>query len=200
MRRSTRAGPSSTSRALACRAWRDALLQLDEEDSAGRGAGGPRPTAWRPPQERPRKPLPGMMLHQDGSTHAWVPGCQWDLIVTLDDATTEIYSAFFVEEEGTMSSLRGLREVIETKGLFSSLYTDRGSHYWYTEAAGGHRRQEPADAGAPRLAPVGGHPHSGLFAGSAGPLGARLPHPARSAAQRIGAAPGSRRWWRPTGI
>ena len=88
-------------------------------------------------KKRPRKPLPGMMLHQDGSTHEWVPGCQWDLIVTLDDATTEIYSAFFVEEEGTLSSLRGLQEVIEAKGLFSSLYTDRGSHYWYTEAAGG---------------------------------------------------------------
>jgi transposase len=88
-------------------------------------------------KKRPRKPLPGMMLHQDGSTHEWVPGCQWDLIVTLDDATTEIYSAFFVEEEGTLSSLRGLQEVIETHGLFSSLYTDRGSHYWYTEAAGG---------------------------------------------------------------
>ena len=78
-----------------------------------------------------------MMLHQDGSTHEWVPGCQWDLIVTLDDATSELYSAFFVEEEGTLSSLRGLQEVIKTKGLFSSLYTDRGSHYWLTEEAGG---------------------------------------------------------------
>ena len=58
-------------------------------------------------------------------------------MVTLDDATSEIYSAFFVEEEGTLSSFRGLREVIETKGLFSSLYTDRGSHYWHTEKAGG---------------------------------------------------------------
>jgi transposase len=88
-------------------------------------------------KKRPRKPLPGMMLHQDGSRHEWVPGCQWDLIVTLDDATSEMYSAFFVEEEGTMSSFRGLREVIEAKGLFSSLYTDRGSHYWYTEEIGG---------------------------------------------------------------
>ena len=88
-------------------------------------------------KKRPRKPLPGMMLHQDGSTHEWVPDCQWDLIVTLDDATTEIYSAFFVEEEGTMSSLQGLQEVIEAQGLFSSLYTDRGSHYWNTETAGG---------------------------------------------------------------
>lgn len=88
-------------------------------------------------KKRPRKPLPGMMLHQDGSTHEWIPGCQWDLIVTLDDATTEIYSAFFVEEEGTLSSFRGLQEVMETKGLFSSLYTDRGSHYWHTDGAGG---------------------------------------------------------------
>lgn len=88
-------------------------------------------------KKRPRKPLPGMMLHQDGSTHEWVPGCQWDLIVTMDDATSALYSAFFVEEEGTMSSLQGLREVIEAQGLFSSLYTDRGTHYWYTEEAGG---------------------------------------------------------------
>jgi len=57
--------------------------------------------------------------------------------VTLDDATSELYSAFFVEEEGTLSSLRGLQEVIGTKGLFSSLYTDRGSHYWHTDEAGG---------------------------------------------------------------
>ena len=91
-----------------------------------------------PRKKRPRTPLPGMMLHQDGSTHEWVPGCQWDVIVTLDDATTEIYSAFFVEEEGTLSSLRGLQEVMETTGLFSSLYTDRGSHYWHTDEAGGH--------------------------------------------------------------
>ena len=89
-------------------------------------------------KKRPRKPLPGMMLHQDGSTHEWVSDYQWDLIVTLDDATSELYSAFFVEEEGTLSSLRGLREVIETQGLFSSLYTDRGSHYWHTDEAGGH--------------------------------------------------------------
>ena len=88
-------------------------------------------------KKRPRKPLPGMMLHQDGSTHEWVPGQQWDLIVTLDDATNEIYSAFFVEEEGTLRSVRGLQEVMATKGLFSSLYTDRGSHYWLTEEAGG---------------------------------------------------------------
>ncbi|MDL2279586.1 helix-turn-helix domain-containing protein, partial [Desulfovibrio sp. OttesenSCG-928-G11] len=59
-------------------------------------------------RKRPRRPLPGMMLHQDGSTHEWVPGLYWDLIVTMDDATNEIYSMFFCEEEGTMSSFQGL--------------------------------------------------------------------------------------------
>lgn len=88
-------------------------------------------------KRRERSVWPGMMLHQDGSTHAWVPGCQWDLIVTMDDATNEHYSMFFVQEEGTASSLRGIREVIEARGLFSSLYTDRGSHYWHTPEAGG---------------------------------------------------------------
>jgi transposase len=110
--------------------WTKKTLQ-----AAGQVTRAPRRGAHR--KKRPRKPLPGMMLHQDGSTHEWVPGCQWDLIVTLDDATTELYSAFFVEEEGTLSSFQGVQEVIETKGLFSSLYTDRGSHYWHTDEAGG---------------------------------------------------------------
>ena len=102
--------------------------------AAGQVARAPRQGAHR--KKRPRKPLPGMMLHQDGATHEWGPGCQWDLIVTMDDATSEVYSAFFVEEEGTMSSFQGVREVIEAQGLFSSLYVDRGTHYWYTEKAG----------------------------------------------------------------
>ena len=88
-------------------------------------------------KRRARCALPGMMIHQDGSTHAWVAGQQWDLIVTMDDATSEHYSMFFVEEEGTASSLRGVREVIQAHGLFSSFYSDRGSHYWHTPEAGG---------------------------------------------------------------
>ena len=88
-------------------------------------------------KRRARRALPGMMIHQDGSTHEWVADQQWDLIVTLDDATSEHYSMFFVEEEGTASSLRGVREVIEARGLFSSFYSDRGSHYWLTPEAGG---------------------------------------------------------------
>ena len=88
-------------------------------------------------KRRERAHLPGMMLHQDGSRHEWVFGKKWDLIVTMDDATSEHYSMFFVEEEGTASSFRGIREVIVKKGLFSSLYTDRGSHYWFTPKEGG---------------------------------------------------------------
>lgn len=86
---------------------------------------------------RERAHLPGMMLHQDGSSHEWVSGKQWDLIVTMDDATNEHYSMFFVDQEGTASSFQGVRAVIIQRGLFSSLYTDRGSHYWFTPKEGG---------------------------------------------------------------
>ena len=88
-------------------------------------------------KQRPRAPYIGMMLHQDGSTHEWVPGKQWDLIVTMDDATSGHYSMFFVDEEGTQSSFQGITEVIKAHGVFASLYTDRGSHYWHTPEAGG---------------------------------------------------------------
>jgi len=98
------------------------------------------PNAVRRGRHRKRRepsPLPGMMVHQDGSTHEWVPGKKWDLIVTMEDATNEHYSMFFVHQEGTASSFQGFRHVIQKRGLFSSLYTDRGSHYWYTPESGG---------------------------------------------------------------
>ena len=88
-------------------------------------------------KRRERAPVPGVLLHQDGSTHAWVPGQTWDLIVTMDDATSRHYSMFFCDQEGTRSSFQGVREVVEAEGLFCSLYTDRGSHYWHTPTAGG---------------------------------------------------------------
>jgi transposase len=89
-------------------------------------------------RKRERKPCEGMMLHQDGSRHVWFAGQPaLDLIVTMDDATSVIYSAFFVEEEGTASTFRGLMEVMSAYGLPSQLYTDRGSHYFYTPEAGG---------------------------------------------------------------
>jgi transposase len=88
-------------------------------------------------KKRVRRPRPGMMLFQDGSTHEWLVGQPpLDLIVTLDDATAEIYSIFLIEQEGTASSFRGLAETIGKRGLFSSFYTDRGSHYFFTPKAG----------------------------------------------------------------
>ena len=79
-----------------------------------------------------------MLLFQDGSPHAWLAGqAPLDLVVTMDDATSEIYSAILVDEEGTASSFRSLAEVIEDHGLFASFYTDRGSHYFHTPKAGG---------------------------------------------------------------
>ncbi len=88
-------------------------------------------------KRRDRSPWPGMMIFQDGSTHEWVVGQEWDLIVTMDDATSEHYSMFFVDEEGTKSSFRGACDVIRAKGLFSSFYSDRGTHYWHTPEEGG---------------------------------------------------------------
>jgi len=110
--------------------WTKSALQAH-----GQVVKAPRRGAHR--RKRPRRPLPGMMLHQDGSTHQWVAGHWWDLIVTLDDATSEIYSAFFVDEEGTQSCFRAFTETIGAKGLFNSLYADRAGHYWHTPKAGG---------------------------------------------------------------
>jgi len=88
-------------------------------------------------RKRERKPFEGMMLHQDGSRAAWLAGePTLDLIVTMDDATSTLYSAFLVEEEGTASSFRALLEVFIANGLPGSLYTDRGSHYFFTPKAG----------------------------------------------------------------
>jgi hypothetical protein len=101
-------------------------------------------------QKRERRPLPGMLLFQDGSTHRWLPGVEQDLdlVVTLDDATGAIYSAFLVEEEGTMSSFLGLLETIGAQGLFGALYTDRGSHYFHTPQAGGKvDKRKPTQVG-----------------------------------------------------
>lgn len=100
-------------------------------------------------RKRPRKPCEGMMLHQDASRFAWLEGeAPLDLVATMDDATSTVYSAFLVEEEGTASSFRGLYETLAMKGLPSSLYTDRGSHYFHTPKAG-----EAVDKG--RLSQVG---------------------------------------------
>ncbi|MGA9904745.1 MAG: ISNCY family transposase [Candidatus Sulfotelmatobacter sp.] len=98
-------------------------------------------------KRRERRPLPGMLLHIDGSRHQWFQDERWyDLIVILDDATSEIYYAQLVEEESTATVMAGLRDVIERKGVFCALYSDRGSHFWLTPKVGGrvdyHRRTQ----------------------------------------------------------
>lgn len=99
-------------------------------------------------RKRPRRPMPGMMLHQDGSRHLWLQGQPpLDLIVTLDDATGAIYSAFLVEEEGTASTFEALKQVFGAHGLPLSLYTDRGAHYFFTAEAGAVDRKQPTQVG-----------------------------------------------------
>jgi transposase len=115
--------------------------------AAGLVRKAPKRSAHR--KKRPRRPLPGMLLHQDGSRHGWIKGLPaMDLIVTMDDATNTIYSAFLVPEEGTASTFRALLEVFGQHGLPLSLYTDRGSHYFYTPEAGGPvDRKSPTQVG-----------------------------------------------------
>jgi len=90
-------------------------------------------------KKRPRRPLTGMMLHVDGSRHRWIPGLDQyqDLIVVFDDATSEVYDVQLVEEESTVTVMASLKRVVESRGLFCSLYSDRGSHMAWTPKAGG---------------------------------------------------------------
>lgn len=89
-------------------------------------------------KRRERRPLPGMMLHLDGSEHAWLGELhpKWDLLATLDDATNEVYDAFFVPEEDTRSVLKIIWNTIKNQGIFCSLYTDRARHFVVTEKSG----------------------------------------------------------------
>ena len=88
-------------------------------------------------RKRERRPMVGMMLHIDGSRHEWLGEGQWhDLIVVLDDASSEIYYAQLVEEESTATVMAALREVVEQRGIFCSLYSDRASHFWLTPKSG----------------------------------------------------------------
>ena len=96
---------------------------------------------------RPRRPLRGMLLHADASTHAWIPGLEGrqDLIVVLDDATSEVYYAQFVPQENTQTMMTALKAVIEQHGLFCALYTDRASHFVTTRTGQSpHQPQQPA--------------------------------------------------------
>jgi transposase len=153
---------------------------------AGVVAKAPRKGAHR--RKRERRPVRGMMLHQDGSRHAWLEGqAALDLIVTMDDATGAIYSAFLVEEEGTASTFRALKEVFSRHGLPMSLYTDRGSHYFRTTKAGEIDRGCPTQVG--RALTQLGVEHIGAFSPHSPsrdgrPSGRPLPEAVRSGPSR----------------
>ena len=107
----------------------------------GAGLVKPRRKRGKHRKRRPRRPLPGMLLHIDASQHRWFCDDRWyDLLVIMDDATSQIYYAQLVEEESTRTVMTGLREVIEQKGLFCALYSDRASHFFLTPKTG-----EPVD-------------------------------------------------------
>jgi transposase len=115
----------------------------------GAGLVKPRRKRGKHRKRRPRRPLPGMLLHIDGSEHRWFCDDRWyDLLVIMDDATSEIYYAQLVAEESTATVMAGLREVLEQRGAFCALYSDRASHFFLTPKAG-----EPVDHN--RLTQVG---------------------------------------------
>ena len=151
-------------------------------------------------RKRERKPCEGMMLHQDGSRHEWLAGAPMlDLIVTMDDATSTIYSAFLVEEEGTASSFRGLLETFCAHGLPSSLYTDRGSHYFHTHEGrrGKVDKQRLTQVGR-ALERLGIEHIPGLFARGTGTLGADVRDACRIGCRRSWRWPASPTSKRPT--
>lgn len=80
---------------------------------------------------RPRRPIPGMLLHTDASTHAWIPDMEGtqDLIAVLDDATSRVYYAQFVPQESSLTMMAAIKAVVSQCGLFCSLYVDRASHF-----------------------------------------------------------------------
>jgi transposase len=140
-------------------------------------------------KRRERRPLPGMLLHIDGSQHRWFQDERWyDLIVILDDATNAIYYAQLVEEESTVTLMAALRQVIDEQGQFCALYSDRGTHFWLTPKAGrGQGRSPSSDPGGTGPARTGHPDDPGLFPSGARPQRTQLPDLARTAA--AGAAP-----------
>jgi hypothetical protein len=98
------------------------------EKSAGRG---------RYRRRRERRPMRGMLVHLDASTHEWIAGRpRQDLVVALDDADGRMLFARFVPQEGTASTFAALKHIVRTHGRFAELYTDRGSHFCHTRPAG----------------------------------------------------------------
>lgn len=109
--------------------WTRMVLQM-------RGLAEKAPSRGKYRRKRERRPMVGMMIHLDASTHAWLPGQPMqDLVVALDDADGRILVARFFREEGVFSTLWALRYVLVRYGRFCEFYTDRGSHFCRTTRA-----------------------------------------------------------------
>jgi len=88
-------------------------------------------------RQRERRPMVGMLVHLDASTHEWIAGLpRQDLVVALDDADGRILYARFFPQEGTASTFAALEAVLRNYGRFCELYTDRGSHFCQNGPAG----------------------------------------------------------------
>ncbi len=74
-------------------------------------------------RQRERRPLRGLLVHLDASTHEWLPAQRADLVVALDDADGRILYARFWPQEGTASSFHALAHVLTHHGRFAELYT-----------------------------------------------------------------------------
>jgi transposase len=137
-------------------------------------------------KRRARRPLPGMLLHVDGSRHQWYQDSRWyDLIEILDDATNETYYAQLVEEESTRTVMAALRSVIEQKGRFCALYSDRASHFFATPTAGGPVSREQPNASGAGAEGVGDRDDPGVLAAGAGTQRASVWNLARAPAARV---------------
>jgi transposase len=93
-------------------------------------------------RRRERRPMVGMLVHLDASTHEWIVGLPMqDLVIALDDADGRILYGRFFTQEGTASTFAALDGVLRRYGRFLELYTDRGSHFCRTAQGG----QGPAE-------------------------------------------------------
>ena len=95
------------------------------------------PARGRYRRRRERRPMVGMLVHLDASTHEWIAGLPMqDLVVALDDADGRMLYARFFPQEGTASTFAALESVVRNYGRFCELYTDRGSHFCQSGPAG----------------------------------------------------------------
>jgi hypothetical protein len=85
---------------------------------------GPKHRSWRPPKD-----CVGMMVQMDGSHHDWFEGRgpRCVLMGMIDDATSRILYAEFVDSEDTLNVMRVTKAYIERFGRPTAIYVDKDS-------------------------------------------------------------------------